>query len=333
MSLTETTAPPHETVWTVTTSLVSARALHVVAELGVADHLDAQAVSVQELAARCEVDPDALDRALRLLATHGIFGRQGDGYRHTDASRLLRDDHPMSMRAFARMIGLPVIWSSFAGLDVSVRTGAPAVGNVEPRGFWAYLHAHPGEARIFDQAMTAKARADIAAVLAAYDFRPFRTVADVGGGRGHLLQAVLDGVPGARGVLFDLPDVIGTLDVRSERLTPQAGDFFVDALPAADAYLLMEVVHDWPDPEAAAILGAVRRAAHPGAVVLIVESVVPEDHEDLHVNTLDLIMLAVTGGRERTAAEHARLLHGAGFRLSAVVETAGPLRIVEAIAV
>jgi hypothetical protein len=239
----------------------------------------------------------------------------------------------MSMRAFARMIGLPVIWSSFAGLDSSVRTGAPAVEKTEPEGFWAYLQAHPGEARIFDQAMTAKARADIAAVLAAYDFRAFRTVADIGGGRGHLLQAVLDAVPTTHGVLFDLPDVVGALDVRSERLTPQAGDFFVDPLPPADAYVLMEVLHDWADVEAAAILGSVRRAAHPGSVVLIVESVVPEDHDDPHVHTLDLIMLAVTGGRERTAAEHDRLLHGAGFRLSAVVDTAGPLRIVEAIAV
>jgi hypothetical protein len=144
---------------------------------------------------------------------------------------------------------------------------------------------------------------------------------------------VLDAVPTTHGVLFDLPDVIGALDVRSERLTPQAGDFFVDPLPPADAYVLMEVLHDWADAEAAAILGSVRRAAHPGSVVLIVESVVPEDHDDPRVHTLDLIMLAVTGGRERTAAEHDRLLRGAGFRLSAVVETAGPLRIAEAIAV
>ena len=333
MRLVETTARPHEIVWTLTTALVPARALHVVAELGVADHLAADAVSAKTLAARCGVDPDSLERVLRLLASFGIFERQADGYRHTDASRLLRDDHPMSMRAFARMIGLPAIWSSFAALDSSVRTGAPAIEQVELQGFWAYLGAHPGEAAIFAEAMTAKARADIAAVLDAYDFRPFRTIADIGGGRGHLLQAVLGAAPEAHGVLFDLPAVIDTLEVRTERLTPHAGDFFVDPLPRADAYILMEVIHDWADAEAAAILRAIREAARPGAIVLIVEAIVPEDDADPRVHTLDLIMLALTGGRERTAAELGRLLHGSGFRLSTVIDTDGPIRIVEAVAV
>ncbi len=333
MRLVETTARPHEIVWTLTTSLAPARALHVVADIGVADDVDDEAVSVKTLASRCGVEPDALDRVLRLLASFGIFERKGEGYRHTEASRLLRDDHPMSMRAFARMIGLPAIWSSFAALDSSVRTGAPAIEQVEPDGFWAYLGSHPAEARIFNEAMTAKARADVAAVLDAYDFRPFRTIADIGGGRGHLLQAVLDAVPEADGVLFDLPAVIDTLDVGTERLTLHAGDFFVDPLPRADAYILMEVVHDWADAEAAAILRAIRDAARAGTVLLIIEGIVPEGDADPRVHTLDLIMLSITGGRERTAAEVGRLLHGSGFRLSAVIETDGPIRIVEAVAV
>lgn len=328
-----TTELPHETVWNITTAGASARSLHVVADLGVADHIDDSPVPVEELGSRCGADPDALDRVLRLLAAHGIFERRDGGYRHTESSQLLRSDHPMSMRAFARMFGLPLVWSSLGRLDHSVRTAAPAAELVEPKGLWAYLQNHPDEARIFDGAMTAKAHADIAAVLGAYDFRAFHTIADIGGGRGHLLRAVLEAVPTARGVLFDLPGVIESLDVPGERLTHHPGDFFVDPLPRADAYVLMEVIHDWADAEATTILRGIRRAASAGAVVLIIEAVMPEDDADLRVHTLDVVMLTVTGGRERTARRLGALLHSADFRLSTVIETGGPIRIVEAVAV
>jgi C-methyltransferase len=326
-------APPHEIVFAITSSLVSSRALHLVAELGIADHIADEPVTAATLASRCGVDPGALDRLLRLLAAHGIFEVDGSGYRHTDSSRLLRSDHPMSMRAFARLMNLPACLASFGALDHSLRTGAPAIEMIEPKGFFAYLHAHPAEAQIFGAAMTAKARADIATVLDAYDFRPFRTIADIGGGRGHLLQAVLNAVPNAHGVLFDLPQVIDTPGIASGRLRTHPGDFFADSLPAADAYLLLEVIHDWADTEATAILRAVRRAAAPGAAVLIIEGVAPDDRDDPRVCTLDVIMLALTGGRERTAGQLGELLRSADFRPTGVVETEGPMRIVEGIAV
>ncbi len=333
MTTATTTKLPHETVWDLATAGAAAAAIHVVAELGVADHIDDEVVGIHDLAGRCGVPGSALDRVLRLLVAHGVLEHGPDGYRHTDASRLLRSDHPRSMRAFARMFGLPLVRTSLGDLEHSVHTLAPAVGLVEPMGFWAYLQGHPDEARIFDEAMTAKARADVGTVLGAYDFRPFPTIADIGGGRGHLLQAVLDDVPGGRGVLFDLPGVIESLDITDDRLHVHAGDFFVDPLPRADVYLLMDIIHDWADAEATAILRAIRLAASPGAVVLIIEGVVPEDVADARVHTLDVVMLAITGGRERTARELGALLYAADFRLSAVIDTAGPLRIVEAIAV
>ena len=204
---------PHEIVWNLTNAAVVSRSLHVVAELGVADHIAEEVVSVKELAAACAADADGLDRVLSLLAVHGVFERHADGYGHTEASRLLRSDHPMSMRAFSRMMGLPVVRATFDELEHSVRTGSPATALVDPDGFWPYLEAHPNEAEVFGQAMTAKAAADIAAVLRAYDFGRFDTIADIGGGRGHLLRAMLDAVPTAEGMLFDLPDVIGKLEV------------------------------------------------------------------------------------------------------------------------
>jgi O-methyltransferase len=321
---------PHEAIWSLTNALVPSSCLHLIAELGLADHLDEQPRSVDELARTCGVDADALDRVLCLLASCGIFLRSGRSYMHSPASRLLRSDHPMSMRAFARLMGLPLIGTVFSNLEYSVQTGAPAVARVEPNGFWAYLQDHPDEAQIFGQAMSAKAAADISAVLGAYDFTEFSCVADIGGGRGHLLRAVLDSARSAKGVLFDLPGVIETLDIADDRLALHAGDFFVDPLPKADAYLLMEVLHDWRDAECVAILSAIRRAAPSGGRVLVIENILPDDEADVRGHTLDVLMLAVTGGRERTTAELEKLFQAAGLRRGRLLETQGPLRILEA---
>jgi C-methyltransferase len=256
--------------------------------------------------------------------------RDGDRFGHTPASQLLRSDHPMSMRAFPRMLGLRIISQTFGNLEHSVRTAAPAVETVEPGGIWAYFDSRPAEAQVFGQAMTAKASADIASVLGSYDFSGFDTVADIGGGRGHLLAAVLDAAPRAQGVLFDLPDVINSdLTVKHDRLTPVAGDFFTDPLPAADIYLLMEVLHDWTDEKCRAILSAIRRAAARGAKVLVIENVLADDKPDVRGHILDVIMLATTGGKERTEPQLADLFDSAGFQGVTGIPTAGPMRIVE----
>lgn len=324
---------PHELIWGLATATVVSRTLHVIAELGIADHIEDAPVPVEALAAACDASTDALDRALALLAAHGVFARDGGGYRHREASRLLRSDHPMSMRAFPRMMGSASFTASFGQLDHALRTGRPSFELVDPDGLFAHLQRHPDEATVFDASMTAKAVADIGAVLAAYDFGRFDTIADIGGGRGHLLCAVLEAAPQAKGILFELPTVIETLDLDADRLALHVGDFFVDPLPAADLYILMEVIHDWDDAQAGAILGAVRRAAPVGATVLVIEAVADGSDPDPVVHTLDMIMLAVTGGRERTSAQLDALFAGAGFRAKATVPTQGPLRIVEAVAV
>jgi C-methyltransferase len=326
------TQQPHEIIWSLTNAIVASRSLHVVAEIGVADQISDEPVNIKELASACNADVDALDRVLRLLAAHGIFEATGEGYGHTEPSRLLRTDHPMSMRAFSRMMGLPVFFASFGELEHSVRTGSPSLELAAPEGLWPYLQDHPSERDVFGQAMTAKAAADIQAVIGAYDFSRFNKIADVGGGRGHLLCAVLDAAVTAEGILFELPEVIDTLDLQHDRMRTHAGDFFVDPLPGADAYILMDIIHDWPDAEAAAILTAIRSASDPGAKVLIIETIIPEGDIDPSVQTLDIIMLSVTGGRERTAKQLGELLNSAGFRLNNVIQTSGALRIVEAVA-
>ncbi len=148
------------------------------------------------------------------------------------------------------MLGIPVFWACYQDFKSTVCTGRPAAEKVIPEGVFAYLADHPELGQIFDAAMTAKGQVEIPIVLGAYDFSRFGTIADIGGGRGHLLQAILKATPTAKGVLFDLPQVINNVQSSaSDRLRLQGGDFFKDALPICDAYVLMEVIHDWSDAE------------------------------------------------------------------------------------
>jgi hypothetical protein len=307
---------------------IVARCLHVVALHGVADALDGGTITAAELAARTGLHADALDRVLRLLAAHGVFAESGDGYAHTAASRLLRSDHPESMRAYVRMHGLPTLWNGFHELEHAVRTGRPVRD-------WsrhvADLAAHSDAAAVFNEAMVRKSRAVVPAVLEAYDFGALEVVVDVGGGRGHLLAAIVERWPGLCGVLFELPHVVAdAARIASPRLRIASGDFFADRLPAAHAYVLMDLLHDWPDEGAIRILSSVRHAALPGARVLIIETLRPEEPGPHIGKTLDVIMLAVTGGRERSFAEHAALLEAAGLHAERVVATGSAYSIVEA---
>lgn len=327
-------ANPFDTLWNMATGYCLSRCLHTVADLGVADALDETPKTAVELASSVGANPDALSRILRLLASHGVFEVRGDRFGHSPASRMLRDDHPRSMRAFSRMFGLPVFWRTFEAMEHSARSGLPAMPEVFPEGLWARFAEHPEEARVFNGAMVAKARGAISGILASYDFSDFAMIGDIGGGSGHLLRAVLDdGAPDARGVLFDLPHVIDEASVASERLSLMAGDFFRDELPECDAYLLMEIVHDWDDEKSVAILEAVRRAAEKGAKVLVIESIVPEDLGPDHSKTLDIVMLTLLGGKQRTREEYEGLLEKSGFAFRREIDTGAGVSILEAEAV
>src|SRR5215831_4389993 len=247
------------------------RGLHAVAELGVADALGESPRSVEELARDTGTHAESLARTLRVLSTEGIFEARDGAWGHTPASRLLRSDHPQSMRSFVRMIGLPVYWRGFEYFADSLRTGQSVQERVVPGGYWKYLTENPEAARLFDEAMMGKAAGQIAGVLKSYDFSSYRTIADIGGGCGHLLAAVLQAAPQAQGVLFDQPHVTAAAraaGMESERLRMHPGSFFTDALPSADCYLIMQVIHDWDDEKAARILAAIRKAAAPDAKLL-----------------------------------------------------------------
>jgi O-methyltransferase domain len=308
------------------------RCLYTVAEIGVADHIATTPVSAAQLAKSCEANDDALFRVMRALSSHGIFEHTAEGFAHTPLSLLLRSDHPQSLRAFLRMIGMPAIWSCFLHMEHVVRTGEMGALRVDPEGLFHYFQQNPHEGALFNDAMEAKARATIPAVLKAYDFTRFSSVADVGGGKGHLLRAILDSAPGTRGILFDQPHVVATVS-GSERIRVVGGNFFSGDIPDSDLYILMEVIHDWNDEQARQILKSVRQGAEPGSRLLIIENVMPECSQAHPANALDIIMLVLTGGRERTEEEHAALLESAGFSLASLVTTESSYSILEAVAI
>ena len=313
------------------------RALHTVADLGIADALGDEPQSATYLASQVGTNPDALDRVLRLLASHGIFDRTDGTYVHNELSRALRSDHPHSMRAYVRLLGLPLFWQSWGDLSQVVRSSKPAVPDI-----FAYFRDHPNESEIFNAGMKAKAQSAISPVIAAYDFSRFSTIADVGGGHGHLLKAILRKAPNSSGVLFDQPHVVAEVTVDDKemgRLSVRGGDFFRGPLPSCEAYLLMEVLHDWTNERSQCILQEIRRSAPEAAKVLVVETILPDEtrwvagKKEHFANHLDINMLVLTGGRERTIEEFSRLFTSSGWRLTSTIRTASPYSIVEGVAV
>jgi hypothetical protein len=309
------------------------RALHVLAELNVADVLDESAQSAAELAKMVGADPDALQRILRLASSHGVFAQQGNKFGHSAASRMLRSDHPQSMRAFVRMFGLGINWEAYRKLEYSVRTGHRAMEKTLPEGFWSYLGRNPEANSIFNATMLAKAHGQIPAIVSSGNFSRFKVIGDIAGGRGHLLAAILEAAPESRGILFDLPHVVKEASgLASPRLKLQGGDFFKDALPRCDAYILMEIIHDWPDREAIAILQAIARAAAPGATLFLIETIVPPGPEPDWSKILDIHMLTLFGAKQRTLQEYKTLLQEANVTFQGEIDTGAGISIIEAVA-
>jgi hypothetical protein len=309
----------------------SSRCLHIVAEFGVADALGEQPQSADALAHSTGCQPQALHRVLRALANHGIFEHDGERFAHNAASRLLRSGVPGSLRSLARMMGLKVHWDAYRELDVAVRTGQPSIAAVTEGGLFAHLRTHPAEAQLFHEAMEGKSFMQVTPVLESYDFRGLKCIGDIGGGLGHLLYAVLERAPEARGVLFELPAVIEHARRRATpRVTYVSGDFFKDPIPACDAYMLMTVLHDWSDAEAVRILQNLKTGAPRGAKILIIEAVIEPSTRGEFALDLDIEMLAMTTGRERTRAEWEGVVAQAGLNLRRVIPAGGWSSIIEA---
>jgi hypothetical protein len=315
-----------------------ARAIAAAAALGIADRLAAGPMTVAELADRCDAQPEPLYRLLRTLAGHGIFVEENDGrFALTDGAQPLRSEVPGSLYPLLAG-GFPaLVWASYNELEAAVRTGEVAFERAHGAGFFDYLAAHPDANASFDQAMALVAATEQPLIASSYDFARFGTIADIGGGQGGLLAAILSRHTAAHGLLFDQPQVIGApVELQAagvlDRCELVAGDFFAAVPTGADLYLLKRILHDWDDEQALAILRVVRAALGDSGRLAVIDAVMlpgnaPDPNKDL-----DLNIMALTGGRERTAAEFATLFDAAGLELEAIQPLPAPatLSIVEA---
>ncbi|RWP26359.1 methyltransferase [Mesorhizobium sp.] len=313
------------------------QAICVAATLGIADHLKDGKRSSGELAVLTNTHPQALYRLLRALASVGVFHEAEDrSFSLTPVGRALRSDVQHSVAPWAILAGRPYFRQAWSDLLHSVGTGENAFRHAHGKGVWEYRAEHPEESVIFDRAMTAMSRGVAAAVLAAYDFRRFSVVMDVGGGQGALLAEILRRNPGQRGILFDQPQVVAkagpVFDAAAvaDRCDIVAGDFFVSVPEGADAIVLKWILHDWDDDTNIRILKSCRRAIRPEGKLLVLESILAPPNEGAVAKFGDLNMLVMPGGQERTAEEFRLLLAASDFRVANIVEAGPRISIIEA---
>jgi SAM-dependent methyltransferase len=313
------------------------QAVYVAAELGIADRLKDGARGSTDIARECATDPDATYRLMRALSNVGVLEeREGRSFALTPVGEFLRADVPGSLRGYCRFVGYQPTWTAWGETLHSVRTGEPAVDHIFGENLFDWYTKHLDESAIFDDAMTSLSMLESGAVTSGFDFSGISTLADVGGGRGYLLAAILKANPTMRGILFDLPHVVsGAPPLLREhgvdrRVRPQGGSFLETAPEGADAVILKHILHDWNDDDAIRILRNCHRVLPKGGRVLVVEAVVPPPGQPGFAKLLDLEMLVLTPrGRERTENEFAALFERGGFQLTRVVPTPSAVCVVE----
>ncbi len=314
------------------------QAISVAATLGIADLLKDGPRANDDLAAATNTHPRSLYRLLRALAAAGVFHEHDDQrFSLTPIGEFLRSDAPGSSAPWAAQIGRQYFWQAWGDLLHSVRTGENAFRHQHATDVWTYRAAHPEDSAVFDRAMTGQSHRTNGAVVAAYDFSRFARIMDIGGGQGSLLAAMLAANPSAKGVLFDqahvvsgAPAVLEAAKV-ADRCEVVAGSFFEAVPGGADAHVLKQIIHNWEDDAAASILRVCRRAIDPAGTLLVVEQVVAPPNDGPTGKFMDLNMLLLPGGQERTRDEFAALFATAGFRLTRVIPTASPASIIEAV--
>ncbi len=315
----------------------ASQAVGTLARLRVFDAVARGTTSADAIAAELGLAPDALFRVMRAGTMLGVLERRGErAFALTPSGELLRSDVPGSMRALIDAETAPGHWLPWAKLDGCVRAGRSLARETLGKDVWSYYAEHAEEGRAFSEGMSGLSAMALGAIGAVWQPPPATRVVDVGGAHGAFLRWVLERLPAARGVLFDLPHVVasaqnaGGATALGARVECVAGDFSREVPAGGDLYLLKHILHDWDDAGASAILRQVRKAMTKDATVVVVEMLVPEDGTPSPALLLDLNMLVMLPGRERTAAEMRALFAKAGLELTRTTPTPSPFVVLEA---
>lgn len=319
------------------TGMWAMQAVAAASRLGIADQLASGPKTPEEVAASSGTHPRATKRLMRALASVGVFAPAAGGrYGLTEAGERLRADNPGTFRDAFIAETDNLHWQSWAKLHDAVRTGAPQPQPVFGVPAFDYYGKHLDEGAQFGKAMENLSRFAAFAVLEAYDFSDAKTILDIGGGNGSMVLSILQRSPHARGLVYDLPymETPANEQIRAagaaDRVRFQSGSFFESIPSGADVHLMKFILHDWDDAESIRILKHSREAIASGGRLVVIENVVPADPSPHMVHLLDLNMLVMTGGLERTEAEYAELFEASGYRLSRAVPTASPFHVIEA---
>ncbi len=311
------------------------QAIYAAAKLGLADLVKDGPRTAEQLAIATETQPAPLYRLLRALASVGVFCEDEEHrFSLTPLADQLRSDAADSQRALAIMAG-EEHYMSWGELLYSLRTGKPAFEKIYGAPVFDWLSKHPEQAAVFDEAMVDIHGRETEAMLDAYDFSGIQLLADVGGGNGSLLRGVLRRHRHLQGMLCDLPGVVERAAPliaaagMSDRLRSVPTNFFEEVPAGADAYLMRHIIHDWDDAKSLTILRNVRRAMGPDGRLLLVESVIQPGNDPHPAKLLDLNMLVIPGGQERTEVEYRKLFEAAGFRLQSITPTTGTVCVIE----
>ena len=326
MNHSETQLPPEVLLGKMILGKFTTHLIYVAAELGLADRLKEGPRTAEKLAEETGTHAQSLYRVLRALAGLGVFEETEAGFGLTPMAEALQTEAPNSQRSLARLMGSR--FHSLAWMDLidAVRTGKPAFEHHFKMGFDEYLAKHPEDLDLLQGVMSESTDQEAAELPEAYDFSPYRTLVDVGGGRGALLIRLLKDNPASRGILLDAPHVVAGLQDSlddpdlSERLKMVSGDFREGVPRGGDLYILKRVLHDWDDHTAGLVLDHCRQAMNPDGRVIIIEQIVEPGNAPSFAKMADMEMLVVSpGGRERTAAEFRALLTRAGLKLERII--------------
>jgi|HubBroStandDraft_1064217.scaffolds.fasta_scaffold38845_1 hypothetical protein len=329
--------PAHVQLIQMATGCWISQLVSTAANLCIADHLAGGPKSASEIAEAVRCNPRALHRFMRALANFGIVTSAGEQkFALTPLGEALKNGAPGAGRSTVLMTAGPLVWKCFEQFQYSVETGKTVMEKAFGTPLFDYLAQRPELASQFSEAMVGIHSAEPAAVAAAYDFSTLEVIVDVGGATGNMLAHIVSRYPQCCGILFDCPHVVAGAPALlrakgvESRVRIEHGDFFKRVPGGGDAYILSHIIHDWSEEQCLTILSNCRKAMRPGSKLLIVEFVLPEGDEPHIGKLLDMTMLAVTGGEERTATEYRTLLARAGLTMTRVIPTGSDVSIVEA---